>query len=391
MERGDIVKQFLSNGYQIAADALEYFEQNPDKIEIFLSAAAGRTGKVTVTKKAVEEMLKGSAKFRLVNDFLPTRRQSTVQEISDQLSTRYQRTSELISKRIEPSSLISINRISPQNRRFTLIAMIREVNPGDRSLVVEDQTGTTSVYLADEAEGDFSYLVEDEVVGLVCDNEDSSENRVVKVVFPDIPLPTKVSASTHDTFIMFLSDVSMDDPSFMKHSLEKLVDYVKKNKQETTVFILGVVSSDPEKLREFTRIFPENFTLVFLGKADAQDKQQNIPDPSLVDMGGVKIFLSHGEMFTKYFESFKTSPENMLVNLLKKRHLSPTLETNPQLNADGLYLEDVPDIFVIGKFQDPRIINYKGVTVISLGSFTKNPVFWSVNLKTRESIKIDLT
>jgi hypothetical protein len=35
-------------------------------------------------------------------------------------------------------------------------------------------------------------------------------------------------------------------------------------------------------------------------------------------------------------------------------------------------------------------MNYKGTTVISLGSFVGKPVFFSVNLKTREVRKIDL-
>ena len=77
--------------------------------------------------------------------------------------------------------------------------------------------------------------------------------------------------------------------------------------------------------------------------------------------------------------------------MIKKRHMSPTFGYNAKLDEEKMFIDQPADIFVIGHFHDPRIINYKGVTIISLGSFVTQPIFWAVNLKTRESIKIDLT
>jgi DNA polymerase II small subunit/DNA polymerase delta subunit B len=257
--------------------------------------------------------------------------------------------------------------------------------------VIEDLTGFTSIYIADEAAGDFSYLVEDEIVGLVCDSQEWVGKRALKIVFPDIPLSTKVSTAKSEMLCLFLSDIHIDESGFLSRSYEKLGEYLKKFKGEVTVFVLGDVSNDEEKIKKFHEMFPENFSVMTLkGHIDAE-KKDYLPDPVEVELDGVRIFLSHGEMFEKYFERFKTSPDNMLLQMIKKRHLSPTFGTNPDLDNEKLSLDTVPDIFVIGHYHDPRILNYKGATIISLGSFVTKPIFWLVNLKTRETIKVDLT
>lgn len=393
MDRSEIVRTFLAAGYQIGADALTYFEENPDRIQAFLSMSSGKIEQPIITKNTIDKILGGvSQNIKIVRTFSRKEKQITVGQIATNLASRYRKIMELMLERTELVNLISVNRISQQTKRFSLIVMIKEINYGDRSLVVEDPTGQTSVYISDEVSGDFNYLVEDEVVGLVCDNEDSSENRAVRIFFPDIPLPTKIATSQKEEICIFLSDIHIGEPSFMPHSLEKLSNYLKKIKEPTTAFVLGDVSPDEEQIKKFTAMFPENFTLVFLkGEQDPEAEGKYLPDPVIVELSGVKIFLSHGKMFAKYFERFKTSPENMLVQLLKKRHLSPTFERNGKFDEENLFLDEVPDIFVIGHFQEPRTMNYKGATIISLGSFLSKPVFWGVNLKTRESIKIDLT
>lgn len=393
MERSDIVRKFLIEGYQLATDALEYFEKNPEKTQTFLDLIKGRSDKPTVTKKLIEEVLGGiSPKVKVVRSFRAKRKEISAADVADNFTKRYQKLSELISKKPDLENLISINRIpETTDNKFSIIAMVREINPGDRTIVVEDLTGSTSIYISDEAAGDYSYLVEDEVIGLVCDMEDFGSKRATKIVFPDIPLPTKIATSSSDILCMFLSDIHIDEPGFLSRSFEKLGDYLKKIKSDTIVFILGDVSSNEEKVKKFREMFPKNFSIMVLKGDVDEEKDDYLPDPVELEIGGVKIFLTHGEMFQKYFERFKISPENLMLQIVKKRHLSPSFKSNPTLDEEKLFLDEVPDIFVTGHFHDPRILNYKGVTLISLGSFITQPIFWSINLKTRETIKIDLT
>ncbi len=388
MDRSEIVQKFLAAGYQLGSDALSYFEENQDKVQTFLDLSSGKPETPIITKQIIDNILGGiNPKIKIAKTFFSKNKPVMIEELANQLRNRYQKISEIMSKKPELANLISVNRISQQTKKFSLIAMIKEINLGDRSLVVEDPTGTAPVYISDEAVADFNYLVEDEVIGLVCDNEDSSENRVVKIIFPDIPLATKISASSEEIFVMFLSDIHIDELGFLPHSLEKLSNYLKKIKQETIVFVLGDIAPDKEKVEKFVELFPKNFSLSFL----KGELENYLPDPVVVEINGVEIFLSHGDIFSKYFEKFKTSPEIMLLELIKKRHLSPNFKQNKNFDEEKLFLDKIPDIFVIGHYHDPRILNYKGVTIVSLGSFLTKPIFWSVNLKTRESIKIDLT
>lgn len=395
MDKTEIVRTFLQSGYQISGDALIYFEENPDKVRTFLDLSGGRLEKPIVTRQTIDNILSGvksEISVKIFRSFAKKPKQQSVEDVTNIFMKKYEKLSEILAEKKELVNLISINRISQQTQKFSIIATVKEINAEDRSLVVEDPTGSTQVFISDEALGELNYLVEDEIVGLICDNEESSENRTIKIIFPDIPLQTKVASSEQDINCLFVSDIHMDDPKFLEHNLEKFREYLKKIKQQTIVFVLGDISKKKADINKFEKIFPENFSIFYLrGELKKDNKKNWLPDPTVVDVGGVKIFLSHGNKFLNYYQKFKTSPENMLLQLLKKRHLFPTFKQDLDLDYEKLFLDEVPDIFVIGHYHEPKILNYKGITLISLGSFVTQPIFWAVNLKTRENIKIDLT
>jgi len=390
MDRNEIVKSFMSAGYQLGMDALQYFEANPEAVREFLALAPGKLEKPFVGRQDVDRIFSSmSPKVRVIGSYLRKKRDLGTGEMADMFAKRYEKASEILSKKSELVNLLSINRIRPENKAFSIIAMVREVSPGDRSLVVEDPTGSTTVFISDALEGEFGYLVEDEVVGIVCDNEDFSENRAIKIVYPDIPLQVRAPAADKDVTCMFISDIHMDDGAFMRYNFEKLGEYLKKIKEDTVVFVLGDISSREEDTEEFLKIFPENIKVMVLRGHLDEEKGAQLPDPVMVEVSGVKILMSHGSMFQRYKEKFKASAENTLLQMLKKRHLSPTFDQTSNLDDEKMFLSQVPDIAVVGHFHEPSSMNYKGTTIISLGSFVGNPVFWSVNLRTREAKKID--
>jgi len=392
MDRSEIVSTFIRSGYQLGADALQYFEQHPEQIQEFLNLVPGRLEKPFVTMQVVDMILSSmSPRVRVIRSFLKKKRETSPGLIADILSRRYEKLSEILSKKPELVNMISINRISPENRGFSIIAMVREIDLANRSLVVEDPTGQTTIYVSNQASGELPYLVEDEVIGIVCDNEDSAENKAIKIVFPDIPLQMRAPAAGKDITCLFVSDIHMDDGGFMQYSFEKFSDYLKKIKDETIVFVLGDISRREDDVRKFLGVFPENFKVIVLKGHLEEEEDGQLPDPVMVEVDGVKIFLSHGSMFQSYRNRFATSAENTLLQLLKKRHLSPIFNPGLGMDDDKLFLDLAPDIAVIGHFHEPGMLNYKGTTIITLGSFVKQPVFWSVNLKTRETTKIDLS
>jgi DNA polymerase II small subunit/DNA polymerase delta subunit B len=392
MDKAEIVSIFIKAGYQLSADALQHFEQHPEQVQEFLNLVPGKLEKPFVTRQVIDQILSGvSPRVKVIKSFLRKKGEIKPGDIADTLAKRYENISEILSKKPELVNLISINRISPENRAFSIIAMVREIDATNRSLVVEDPTGSTSIFVSDLASGEFPYIVEDEVVGIVCDNEDSAENRAIKIVFPGIPIQMKAAAANRDVFCMFVSDIHMDEGAFMQYSFEKFADYLRKIKEETFVFVLGDISGHEEDVKRFMNIFPENFRVMTLKGHLDDEEQGQLPDPVMVEIDGVKIFLSHGSMFQKYKDRFSTSAENTLLQLLKKRHLSPIFDPFSQMDDGKMFLDQVPDIAVIGHFHEPHIMNYKGTTIMTLGSFVGQPIFWMVNLRTRETVKIDFS
>ena len=373
MDRNDIVKSFLSRGYQLDMEALKHFEKEPGKVKTFLDNC-GKLEDTFITKQTIESVLNSEETktgVRILDSFERKPKETSMEDVVKELNERYEKTSEILSKKKDLSNLISVNRISQQTKQFSLIVSLKDVNPGDKSLLVEDPTGSITVYVSDHAVGDFQYLLEDEVVGLICDNQGTFENRVVKIIFPDIPLQTKPTTTDNEIFCMLLSEFDVKNSK----AVEKLKSHLKNRKERTEVFISGY--KDPEKIKE---IFPDNFSLNFIESY-----------PVLYDIEGVKILITDSGKTSKYFERFRTSPDNMMIQLLKKRNISPTIDFSSGINSENGFVESIPDIVLVLGYRKPGIINYKGVTSVSTGSMEENPIFWEINLKTRENIKIDLT
>ena len=81
-----------------------------------------------------------------------------------------------------------------------------------------------------------------------------------------------------------------------------------------------------------------------------------------------------------------------LLNLLKMRNIDPLVNHKKEIyENDPFLIEIVPDIIVAGNVFEPTQVNYKSTTILTNGSFTNIPIFWLVNLKNREIIKLDFT
>ncbi|MBW2991022.1 metallophosphoesterase [Candidatus Woesearchaeota archaeon] len=139
-----------------------------------------------------------------------------------------------------------------------------------------------------------------------------------------------------------------------------------------------------------------------------------LSNPSFVNIGatndfpGFDLLLYHGYSLIYYadnVESIRTSggqkrPDLIMKFLLQKRHLAPTHTSNlyvPDIEADPLVINQIPDFFITGHIHRISVSNYKNITLINGSSWTgitenqekrglepqpaKLPI---INLKTRE-------
>lgn len=392
MNKQDIVSKFIEKGFQLDPHSLDFFFQNSDKIDIFLKKSNVDQQNI-ITKETIDSIFKTvQPNIQILKTYNTDKKTMTVENSIQFFNNRYEKMRKILSGRFELVNLISINKVTPTTKKFSVIGMIAEKDNDTKSIVVEDTTGEMKIFF--DSVNNFSELLHDEVIGIVCEKDDDSI-KAKSVIFPDIPLRREINKTKDDIYCIFVSDFHMDDANFNKKSFDNFLDWIGKIKYEKFyIFVLGDISSDKNKIKNFLDSLPEKHQKIFQ-QGDIDGQQENIlsiTDPCLLKLENTTLFLSHGNFLNDYMNLWNTSPEQTILNLIKKRNMNPSFDINKKIGAEDQYfLDTIPDIFVTGHFHKPGMINYKGTTIISNGSFINQPVYWMINLRTRETIKIDFT
>lgn len=387
MKRSDIIKTFLSSGYQLDLKSLEFLEKNPEEIQKILEKI--KSLKIsTITLDIIEDIIK-LVELKILKNFSYEEKTYTVEDYIKFFNNRYEKLKQIIAKRIDLINLISINKISDRTKKFSLIALVKEKNIGENSITIEDGTEELTVFFHEMT--DFDFILLDEVVGLVCEKE-YDKVFVDKTIWPDVSLSKEIAKSTDEIYCLFISDFHMDSKEFNEKSYKKFLDWIQSTTyKKFFIFVLGDISNDKDDLQRFLSDLSKFDKFFLKGEIDLPNIASSTH--SLIEVQGVKIFISHGEIFSSYSNAWDgLTPETVFLNLIKKRHLNPTFDFSKKIyDEDPYFLDTIPDIFVSGHFHSPGILNYKGITIISNGSFITKPIFWLVNLKTRETLKLDFT
>ncbi|MEM5882788.1 MAG: hypothetical protein QXQ77_00925 [Candidatus Aenigmatarchaeota archaeon] len=384
MERQEIIKEFLKNGFQLQPEALEYLLERKN-IKYYLEELKKLPNYPLIITTEILKEIESKLVYQL--DVLKTpKKEEKIFSVSDYvnfLSLKYEEIKKLLAKHLDLVNLISINKISQRTRKFSLIVMVKEKDEEEKSLVVEDFTGEQTVYF-ENLEEDFKLILEDEILGLVCEKE-GERIFVKKIVLPEIPLKKEINRTTEEVFCLFVSDFHMDEKNFNKKSYGKFLDWINDlNYKKLYVFILGDISSKPEDVEKFFDNLPRNYSYTWL-KGEIDPEAENLfLSPSFFKVEkSLNFLLLHPNSFSSY--SFV--PSKILLAFLRKRQV-PTSSKEIYFNNPFL-IDFIPDIMASGHFHIPSILNYKGTTILTTGSFLTEPSFWLVNLKTRETIKID--
>lgn len=388
MEKEKIIKTFLEKGYQLDSNSLEFFFENPEKLEIFFSKIKNIRIPPTISLEFARSLIEQDVEvLKIINPF-KDEKPFTIESMTKHFTSRYESIKKYFIGRFELVNLISINKITPSTRKFSLIVMVKEKN--GNSLLVEDFTGDTSVEVLDKT---LDQIVLDEVIGIVCEQDDETIT-VNKIIFPDIPLKRDIPKTEKDICALFISDIFLDRPV----NSEKILERINEIKCEKIyVFVLGNISSNQEEIKNFFNQLPVNSYKIFLkGEIDPDVEVGDINFSSSAALikieNKITVLLCNGKIFSEYKKIWAgQTSENIMLNLLKKRHLNPVFELNKRISEEDSYIIDqVPDIFISSNFGNPGITNYKGTTIISNGSFLSEPIYWLINLRTRENIKMTL-
>jgi len=400
MEKKKIVSRFLKEGRQLDASALDYFMTNPEKIGEFLLVSQGIEQYPIITLDLIQKTLKEEIGVKIIKKFFISRENEkiSISDYSNSLMEYYNAKKAMLMDRVDGTKLLSINKTQKQ-KTFVLICMVTDKDYIEKSANVEDPTGTIMVHF--ENVDDFENLLENDVVALNC--ESSTDGiKVKQMVWPDVPLKRSVNKTKEKTYCLFISDFHMDSTNFNKERYDKFLNHVESIGKKTNhgtmhIFILGGISQKIADVEKLFNALPKNSFKVFLrSNKDATTENRNdlliSSSPILVQIENIKFLLCRGDELYHYKKASKVSGTDVMMNVLKRRDLMVYGEDNELFfpSKDNL-MNNIPDIFASGSFLSANTINYKGVTVLTTGSLDQDPVFWMLDLKTREINKLDLS
>jgi len=363
MDQKKIIQKFMEKGKLLTPSALEFLEDKD--IDTFLSR---NYPGILITETDLSFTL---PVMKIVKNITTLPKEITTEDFVSFWRSKYTKMQGIILGRVR-KEFTSLNKIDSTRKEVYVIGIVKTIEKkGEKfSVELEDLTATTPVIF-----DDIEDLEIDDVIAI----KGISAGNVIygkQILYPDLPL--RSPAKGYDK-ACFISDIHLEESpasdfeTFLKWFVKEDTDYL-------------FVSGDIGDIKLFEELVEEhcyNKTIIVIpGEKESQDypatpinfKNKNIvslSNPAIIELNGLKILVIHKFDLT----------------MLKKRHLGRTKIITKE---DYLTLEEVPDIVHCGHTHEPRVSNYKSVTIINSGSLLTNfsPVI--VDFSTRETIQINL-
>ena len=209
MEKQDIINLFLVKKLQLDSQSLEFFNKNPDEIQNFLENLGRNEVPFTITYEFVQKTLSvRTPNIEIIKKPEHKQIKLSAQGYAQYFSDRFGYISEILTKKLALMNLISVGKISPKNRRFSVIGMIKDKDEDRMEATIEDTTGSLPLKFDERVAVEYKQIVLDEVIGAVCENGENV--KVNSLVWPDIPLRKNVAKSGKDISCLFVSDLHMN-------------------------------------------------------------------------------------------------------------------------------------------------------------------------------------
>lgn len=312
------------------------------------------------------------------------------------------------------------------NMEIVLIGMVMDVRnttKGHRMAMLEDPTGMINVLFNKDRE-DFAEaerLIPDEVIAVT--GQLSGDGNIFfanSLARPDIPVNHAPYLSETPGKAAFISDVHVGSNTFLSEAWEKFSAWLHEQPDIGYLIIAGDVVDGigiyPDQDKELTiqniygqyevfaemlRNLPSHLQIVVSpGNHDAvrgaepqpalppqfcKDIPENVTmveNPAVVKLQGVSVLMYHGRSFDDMIGLLPgasyTHPEEVMVEMLKRRHLTCTYGERTPIYAsrvDRLVIDPIPEIFHTGHVHISGITKYRGVLAINAGTWQSQTSF----------------
>ncbi|WAI02519.1 DNA-directed DNA polymerase II small subunit [Methanogenium organophilum] len=312
------------------------------------------------------------------------------------------------------------------NMEIVLIGMVMEVRnttKGHRMAMLEDPTGMINVLFNKDRE-DFAEaerLIPDEVIAVTGQlSNDGNLFFANSLARPDIPVNHAPYLSETPGKAAFISDVHVGSDTFLGEAWEKFSAWLHEQPDIGYLMIAGDVVDGigiyPDQDKELTiqniygqyevfadmlRKLPSHIQIVVSpGNHDAVRGAEpqpalppqfctNLPEnvtmvenPAVVKLQGVSVLMYHGRSFDDMIGLIPgasyTHPEEVMVEMLKRRHLTCTYGERTPIYAsreDRLVIDPIPEILHTGHVHISGIAKYRGVLALNAGTWQSQTAF----------------
>lgn len=395
----DVVSLFLRVGYQLDATALDFLVKNPQKIGQIIDILGGGVSQAqaptTITSEYIKKLIGASTKQPIPGGGMPTvsiikrisLRESDIEKTSIEeyvglYNRHYEKIKKILIEKMSTLGVTSINKIQNQ-KEPALIVMVREKDHIEKSILVEDPTGNTTLSLPNNASErlvkEYDSIIEDDVLGILCKKPPGGRGHVIEKLFwPDVPLKRKINKTDEDVCCLFVSGFD-GVKELSEPDLDGFFDTLSKRETEMIyIFILdscdgiGNALEDkiPTPLQKKIKIF-----------------SYPIDEINMISIGGViALLIPQNIIYHQMPDGSSVDETAVVLSLLKKRWF--------KFGRRPIFLESSPDVVVTthrGPEETPQPTNYKGVTILSVESFRNISKSWLLELRSRGINKLDFS
>lgn len=377
MDKKEIVSLFLQEGFFLEDKVLDFLYTNQEKISLVLERAK-KTKKDVISLEMINSFFE-KVSIEVLKEYRKVHKNKiSPQYLRDLSLEKFNKLKVILEENKELYGLVSISKINTKLKEFSLIVNLIEKDEDNRSVVVEDLTGSTTIYFSSHDK--FESIEPGDIIGVRCKWEDD-KIFATKVIYPDIPLKKDIARAYNNINCIFITIPTFNEENFNRKAYENFLDWAKLQTQDNFfIFIFCNSYVEKENIFEFLGDLPENFYKVFVGDLNStiNGSINKVSNPCILGIGGVKLLLF------KLDSPPSLNSREFLIATLRKRYVKLGL-------AEEFVIDVVPDLFVCSGLNEVFGFNYKGITLLSIGNFISQPIFWMINLATRETIKIDFS
>lgn len=362
-------------------------------------------------------------------------------EIEDFLSCfkdRYDKISKILRSRL--GGVIKAKHLRESNEDSTLIGIVNDIRESRKGIIIdlEDKTKRFRGFVSKKSDiyDKAKKVVEDEVIGVNGNPQSTDFMYINEITFPDLKMPEnrETDKNGKEVHAALLSDLHFGSREFLDGAFEKFLDWINGTTDDELVEKIKylVIAGDivdgvgiyPEQEKdllikdiykqyelaaEYLSLIPDHIEIIVspgnhdaTRRADPQtmldkeiaepifdlDNVRNVGNPAMITLNGKKILIYHGGSLNPMANNIPSlsndEPGQILVELLRKRHLNPIYGGYPLLpeEEDLLVIDEVPDIIHSGHVHVYEDYRYRDVLLVNSATWQTQTAFQKrMNLK----------